>query len=128
MSPTQDFLLILLLIFAAPYLAWRLLGRGQVPLVVVQILGGVLLGPAVFGALSPGGYHAVFTPSAIGSVNAVATWAVMLFVWAAGLELDLVEARAHWRETVGTAGLALLAPLLLGAGAALVLFAGPSRH
>jgi Kef-type K+ transport system membrane component KefB len=125
LTPTQDLLLVLLVIFAAPYLAWRLAGPARVPLVVVQIVGGVLLGPGVLGALAPAVYGRVFTPAAIGAVNAVASWAVMLFVWAAGLELDLAEARRNWRETTGTAGLALLAPLLLGAAAALVLFREP---
>ncbi|HEX4846662.1 MAG TPA: cation:proton antiporter, partial [Novosphingobium sp.] len=48
-------------------------------------------------------------------------WAVMLFVFVAGLELDLGEAWKWRRETGLTAGLALGVPLLFGAGAALLL-------
>ena len=48
-------------------------------------------------------------------------WAVMLFVFLAGIELDLSEAWKKRRETGVTAGFALLVPLVAGAIAALVL-------
>ena len=119
---TELYLLALILIFAVPYLAWRLLRTDfYAPLVVVQIIGGILLGPGVLGAMFPAYYQTVFAPPVIGALNGVAWWAVMLFVFAAGLELDL-KAAWKWRGETGiTAGLALGTPLLLGAGAALLL-------
>jgi Kef-type K+ transport system membrane component KefB len=119
---TELFLLALILIFALPYAIWRL-GRTDyfAPLVVVQILTGILLGPGVLGAVYPGYYATIFTPPVIGALNGIAWWAVMLFVFVAGLELDLREAWRFRRETGVTAGLALGAPLLLGSGAALLL-------
>ncbi len=57
----------------------------------------------------------------IQALNGVAWWAVMLFVWIAGIELDLVQAWQHRRESGITAGLALGAPLLLGCAAATLL-------
>ena len=126
---TELFLLALIIIFAAPYLVWRL-GRTDywAPLVVVQIVAGILLGPGVLGSLFPAYYTAIFTPPVIGALNGVAWWAVMLFVFVAGLELDLKEAWKWRGETGLTAGLALGAPLLLGAGAAVVLLqlSGPA--
>ena len=126
---SELFLLALIIIFGAPYLLWRL-GRTDywAPLVVVQIVSGILLGPGVLGAIFPGYYAAIFTPSVIGALNGVAWWAVMLFVFVAGLELDLREAWKWRGETGLTAGLALGVPLLLGAGAALVLLevSGPA--
>ena len=119
---TELFLLALIIIFAAPYLVWRL-GRTDywAPLVVVQIVAGILLGPGVLGAMFPAYYTTIFTPPVIGALNGIAWWAVMLFVFVAGLELDLGEAWKWRGETGLTAGLALGAPLLLGAGAALIL-------
>jgi Kef-type K+ transport system membrane component KefB len=122
MTVTELFLLALILIFAAPYAIWRL-GRTDyfAPLVVVQILTGILLGPGMLGAVYPDYYATVFTPPVIGALNGIAWWAVMLFVFVAGIELDIKEAW-RWRgETGVTAGLALGAPLLLGAGAAMLL-------
>jgi Kef-type K+ transport system membrane component KefB len=57
----------------------------------------------------------------IQSLNGVAWWAVMLFVWLAGIELDLGEAWKQRRESTVTAGMALGMPLLFGGAAALVL-------
>jgi Kef-type K+ transport system membrane component KefB len=112
----------MLIIFAVPYLIWRL-GRMEyfAPLVVVQILTGILLGPGVLGSVLPDYYRLVFTPEVIQSLNSLSWWAVMLFVWIAGIELDLHQAWHHRRETFVTAGLALGVPLLLGFGAGLLL-------
>ena len=119
---TELFLLALIIIFALPWLVWRLLRTDYwAPLVVVQIVAGILLGPGVLGAVFPAYYQTIFIPPVIGALNGIAWWAVMLFVFVAGLELDLEEAWKWRGETGLTAGLALGVPLLLGAGAALVL-------
>lgn len=123
-STTEAFLIALLLIFALPWLAWRV-GRTEpyAPLVVVQILVGILLGPGALGAAFPDQYAYVFTPQVITALNGIAWWAVILFVWSAGVELDLHETWRRRGETGITAGLALLVPLVLGCAAALVLIA-----
>jgi Kef-type K+ transport system membrane component KefB len=126
MSLTEIYLLALLIIFAVPWLVWRLLRTDYwAPLVVVQIVAGILLGPGVLGAAFPDYYAFVFQPEVIGALNGVAWWAVMLFVWIAGIELDLDAAWKHRRETGVTAGLALGMPLLMGAGAAIILLQWP---
>ncbi len=119
---TELFLLALIIIFALPYAVWRLLRTDYwAPLVVVQIIAGILLGPGVLGAAFPAYYAFIFAPPVIGALNGIAWWAVMLFVFVAGLELDLEEAWKWRGETLITSGLALGAPLLLGAGAAWLL-------
>ena len=126
MSTSEAFLVALLIIFTVPYLLWRL-GRTEyfAPLVVVQIVSGILLGPGVVGAAFPDYYDTIFSPEVIGSLNGIALWGVMIFVWIAGLELDL---RTTWQkrgETAITAGLALFTPFALGAGAGLLLVQQP---
>jgi Kef-type K+ transport system membrane component KefB len=124
MSTSEIFLLAMMLIFALPYLIWRL-GRTEyyAPLVVVQIVTGIVLGPGALGAAFPAYYQLVFNPAVIGSLNGIAWWAVMVFVWIAGLELDLHQTWKNRGESGITAGLALGAPLLLGSLAAIVLLA-----
>lgn len=126
MNTTERFLIAVLMVFSIPYLIWRL-GRTEhwAPLVVVQIVTGVLLGPGVLGRFFPEVHGIVFTPTVIGSLNSIASWAVMLFVWIAGIELDLSQAWKHRRESGITAGLALGVPLLLGCAAALAMLATP---
>jgi Kef-type K+ transport system membrane component KefB len=122
MNTTEVFLIAMAIIFTVPYLIWRL-GRTDyvAPLVVVQILTGIALGPGVLGAVFPDYYRFVFNPAVVQSLNGVAWWAVMLFVFIAGVELDLRQAWTHRRESGITAGLALGVPLVLGAVAAMAL-------
>ncbi|MGE3731338.1 MAG: cation:proton antiporter, partial [Lysobacterales bacterium] len=84
------------------------------PLVVVQILTGILLGPGLLGAAFPALYAGLFNAHSIEALNGVATWAVMVFVWVAGLELDLHQAWAERRDSAITAGMAMGLPLLAG--------------
>lgn len=114
-TTTELYLIAMCLIFTVPYLLWRL-GRTDyfAPLVVVQIISGIILGPGVMGAMVPEYYQFVFTPDVIKCLNGVAWWAVMIFVWIAGIELDLKKAWQYKRESGITAGLALGMPLLFG--------------
>jgi Kef-type K+ transport system membrane component KefB len=126
MSTTELFLVAMLVVLTLPYAVWRL-GRTDyvAPLVVVQIVGGVLLGPGVLGKAFAHEWSSVFTPAVIQSLNGIAWWGVMLFVWLAGIELDLQAAWRHRRESAVTAGLALGVPLAAGAAVGLVLAGVP---
>jgi Kef-type K+ transport system membrane component KefB len=127
MSTTEIFLIAMTLIFTIPYLIWRL-GRTDyyAPLVVVQILTGILLGPGILGSVYPEYYSFVFTPQVIQSLNGIAWWGVMIFVCIAGIELDLRKAWQHRNESVITAALALGTPLLFGciAAAGMLMYSG----
>ena len=125
-STAERFLIAMLIIFSVPYLIWRgLRTEYYAPLVVVQIIAGILLGPGVLGAIFPDAHAAVFNPQVIGALNGVAWWAVMIFVFTAGLELDLSHAWRYRIETGVTAGLSLLVPLAFGAVAAIGLLRFP---
>jgi Kef-type K+ transport system membrane component KefB len=115
MSTTELFLVAMMIIFLVPYLIWRL-GRTDyyAPLVVVQIITGILFGPGLLGALYPQYYAFVFSPAVVQSLNGIASWAVMIFVWIAGIELDLQGVWIHRRDSGITAALALGTPLLFG--------------
>lgn len=122
MSSSETFLLALIIIFSAPYLVWRALRLEAVaPLAIVQIIGGVILGPGVLGALAPGFHATVFTPATLGALSGIANWAVMIFVFLAGCELELQEAWARRQDALTTAALALFTPLIFGLCAALLL-------
>jgi len=126
MNTTEVFLIAMLIIFSLPWLVWRLLKTDHyAPLVVVQIIAGILLGPGVLGATFPDYYAFVFNPQVVSALNGIAWWAVMIFVWLAGIELDMKQAWASRGETGMTAGLALVTPLLFGCAAAAVMLQFP---
>jgi Kef-type K+ transport system membrane component KefB len=115
MSITEVFLVAIFIIFTIPYCLWRIFNLDYfAPLVVVQIVAGILLGPGILGALFPDYYKFVFNPQVVQALNGIAWWGVMIFVWTAGIELDLKQAWANRRETAVTSGLALGVPLIFG--------------
>lgn len=69
----------------------------HLPGVVGEILAGIVLGPTVFGTLSPEGYAFIFPPE--GSVAVVldgmSNLAIVLFLLVAGMEVDLSTV---WRQ------------------------------
>ncbi|MCA1779678.1 MAG: cation:proton antiporter [Xanthomonadaceae bacterium] len=115
----EKMLIALVVILAVPWLVWRL-GRTErwAPLVVVQILTGIVLGPGLLGAAFPEVYRWLFTPEVIGALGGIATWGVMLFVWIAGIELDLHQVWHRRRDTLTTVSLATSLPMLAGAAVA----------
>ncbi|QJE02170.1 cation:proton antiporter [Massilia forsythiae] len=120
MGTTEIFLLAMLIILTLPWLVWRIGGTDYyAPLVIVQIITGVLLGPGILGRAYPEYYRFVFNPQVTGALSGIAWWSVMIFVMIAGIELDLKKAWEHRRESVITASLALGTPLLFGCVAAL---------
>jgi Kef-type K+ transport system membrane component KefB len=127
MSVTELFLIAMLIIFTIPYLLWRIFKmQYYAPLVVIQIVAGILLGPGVLGAVLPDYYRFIFHPQVVQALNGIAWWAVMVFVWVAGIELGLKEAWANRVETSITAGLALGMPFLFGCfvAAGMLMYAG----
>lgn len=125
MNTTEIFLIAMCIVFTLPFLIWRLGNTDYfAPLVVVQIITGILLGPGILGHIFPDYYKFVFNPSVVQSLSGIAWWAVMLFVFIAGIELDLSKAWAHRKESSITAGLAMLMPLILGAMAASLIASG----
>lgn len=127
MNTTEIFLIAMIIIFTVPYLIWRLFRTDYwAPLVVVQIIAGILLGPGVLGAVFPDYYQFVFNPAVVQSLTGIAWWAVMIFVFIAGVELDLRKAWRYKYESGVTAGLALGVPLLFGclAGLGMLAFDG----
>jgi K+:H+ antiporter len=115
LSTTEVFLIAIGIIFTVPYLIWRIGNTDYyAPLVVVQIITGILLGPGILGRAFPDYYSFVFTPSVVQSLNGLAWWGVTVFVWLAGIELDLKKAWTYRHESLVTASLALVMPLAFG--------------
>jgi Kef-type K+ transport system membrane component KefB len=122
MSTSEIFLIAMALIYLVPYAIWRL-GRTEyyAPLVVVQIITGIVLGPGILGAIVPSYYAFVFNPPVVQSLNGIAWWAVMSFVWIAGIELDLGSAWRNRLDSGVAAGFALGLPLIMGSLVALAM-------
>ena len=135
METSSNMLLAMAVILAVPWLIWRLGSTERyAPLVVVQILAGIVLGPGMFGAAFPDVHSRIFTDEAIMTLDGIAIWGVILFVWLAGLELDLGATWKNRGDTLTTASLALITPLVAGTVVAWLMLVhsqawmGPAGH
>jgi Kef-type K+ transport system membrane component KefB len=81
------------------------------PAVMGQLIGGLLLGPSVFGAIWPGAQHAVFPDSGTqkSMIDAVSQLGVLMLLLLTGMETDLQLVRRVGRAaiTVAIAGVAV---------------------
>jgi Kef-type K+ transport system membrane component KefB len=94
------------------------------PIVIGQILTGVLLGPSVLGRL-PGHLTAHLFPHAVlPSLTSLAQVAVVIFMFAVGYELDFGSIRGHGRAVPAVAASALAVPMGLGIACVLLYRSG----
>src|SRR5438105_4663075 len=115
MTPELIFLVQALAILVLPVAVWRFLHlRGAVPLVVVQILVGVALGPTLFGRFAPETYHLIFNPATLTPLWGVAWSAVLLFGFVTGLHLDPADFLGRGRSFAVVAGASVAVPTAAG--------------
>ncbi|MFD1626666.1 cation:proton antiporter [Azospirillum griseum] len=115
LTPTLLFLIQALLLIAGPFLVWRLAGARRIaPMVVIQILAGIALGPSVLGQFAPGLWSALFAPAALAPLSGLALLAVLFFAFLTGLHLDPAEFRGRGRAFAGVALSSMVVPTLLG--------------
>src|SRR5437763_4038433 len=89
MTAELIFIVQALVILVLPAVVWRGIQlRGVIPLVVVQILVGIALGPTLFGRLAPEAFDTVFNPNTLTPLWGVASIAVLLFGFVTGLHLE----------------------------------------
>lgn len=118
---THDQLLVMLLGLAALLGSARLLGEiarrlGQ-PAVLGEIVAGILLGPTVLGAVLPSAQAFLFPsegPNAL-VMHGMTTFAVVLFLLVAGMEVDLSTIVRLRRSAAIIGSSALLIPFTIGA-------------
>jgi len=104
--------LMLTIAWGMGYLARRL---GQ-PAVLGELLGGILLGPTLLGAFAPQTHALFFSPdkAVITSLDALLKVGMLFFMFAAGLEVNLVHVRTHQRAIAMTSLMGGAMPFALG--------------
>jgi Kef-type K+ transport system membrane component KefB/nucleotide-binding universal stress UspA family protein len=100
----------------------RLLGvvmrrLGQ-PLVMAEVVAGIVLGPSVFGLLWPDAMTVLFPASSLELLRMLSQVGLVLFMFLIGLELDPKLLRGRTRSSILISHTSIVFPFALGAGSA----------
>ena len=100
----------------------RVFARIGQPAVIGEVVGGILLGPSLLGAISPSAYHFVLAPSVIPYLDVVAQLGVLLYMFLVGLDLNPEHVRDEVHATVAISHASIVVPFVLGSSLALFLY------
>jgi len=118
MTPIAIFFVQACLVVGTPLILWRAFRMGGiVPLVVMQIVGGIVLGPSLLGALWPAHWHALFGAEKLASLMGLQWLAVVLFAFLSGLHISGAEVTGLRRIATSAAVGCVTMPFVLGVGA-----------
>ena len=129
-EPFLRFMLQIILIVLASRALGLAASRISQPMVVAEIVAGILLGPSFFGALAPATYAPIFAPEFLKVLAMVSQLGLILFMFLVGLELDPATLRQRARASLVIANASMIVPLLMGAALALFLgeYGAPHGH
>ncbi len=131
---TAHLLVALVLLLAGAHLLGSLFARHRLPRVIGEILGGLVLGPTVFGALLPSVQSSVFPPDSELTVVLAAIYqlGLILMMYVTGIELRSLFGRSERRVAgiIAVVGTALPFAGAIAASQAIDLgqLAGPAGH
>lgn len=104
----------------------RLVGLGfrwlRQPLVIGEIVAGIMLGPSLFGLIAPHWATALFPPETIPFLNVLSQVGLIFFMFLIGLELNPQYLRGQIEKAVLISHVSIVVPFSLGALLALLLY------
>lgn len=115
-------LLALVVIIVAARVCGALCGLIHQPPVMGEVIAGILLGPSLFGRVSPAAMAYLLPPSVAPFLSLIAQIGVMLFMFLVGLELNTGQLKHRSRATVAISHASILVPFVLGSVLALWLY------
>jgi Kef-type K+ transport system membrane component KefB len=104
----------------------RLIGLGfrwiKQPLVIGEIVAGIMLGPSFFGAILPDLSAALFPSETVAFLNVLSQIGLIFFMFLVGLELNPKHLKCQVNIAIFTSASSILLPFLLGTLLALLLY------
>lgn len=115
MTADLIFLLQAFVIITVPFALSRVLRlNGLMPLVVIQIVLGIALGPSLFGRIAPDAYGMLFNPATLSPLTGAASIAVLFFGFITGLHFDTDSFRGRGGAFAAMAAASVVIPTVLG--------------
>jgi Kef-type K+ transport system membrane component KefB len=92
------------------------------PMVIAEVVAGIVLGPSLLGLLLPGIEGALFPEKSLGLLNLISQVGLIFFMFLIGLELDPKLLHNRGRASVITGHSSIFVPFALGALLSLYLY------
>ena len=101
---------------AVALLFGKLLHKLHQPIILGELIGGIVLGPTVLGAFAPGTFEWLFPPSGATVVarDALLKFGMLFFLFSAGLEIDLSRVQQKGMSIILTSLFGIALPFFLG--------------
>ncbi len=90
----------------------RKLGQARV---IGEIIGGILIGPSVFGRFTPHLSATLFPPASFNAFDILSTVGLILFLFLIGMELDYGQLYKQRATAVMASGMSIVFPFAMGA-------------
>lgn len=113
------FLIIVSLILIVARVLGEVCRKFKQPVVVGEILAGIIIGPSLLGSAFPHMFEEIFVsqPRAYGAFDGLANLGVILLMFVAGIEVDLKQIRTQGRQAASISLMGIAFPFALGFGA-----------
>src|SRR3954469_5055436 len=112
---------ICVIIVAARLIAMLARRLGQ-PAVIAEVVAGILLGPSLFGRLSPWAFHELFPKASLAGLSLLSQVGLVFFMFLIGLELDPKLLRGRGKSSFAISAAGICVPFGLGALLALQIY------
>ncbi|MDO9153782.1 MAG: cation:proton antiporter [Paludibacter sp.] len=112
---------IVLIIFVARLFGLLFKKIGQ-PMVIGEIIAGILLGPSLLGALFPELYTSIFPVHSFENLKILSQIGLILFMFIVGMELDLTVLKSKAHDAIVISHASIIFPFALGMGLAYYIY------
>jgi len=120
--PLPTLLLQIMIIVIVVRLFGYLFNKIGQPVVVGEIVAGIVLGPSLLGAFFPGIFNFVFPVSSFVNLQFLSQVGLMLFMFVIGMELDINLIRKQAQEALIISHASIIIPYTLGMTLALYIY------
>ncbi|WP_165043672.1 cation:proton antiporter [Dysgonomonas sp. ZJ709] len=112
---------IIIIIIVARIFGWMFKKIGQ-PMVIGEILAGIVLGPSLLGMYFPDVSEFLFPLQSLGNLNILSQIGLILFMFVIGMELNLKVLRNKAHEAIVISHASIIIPFTLGVGLAYFIY------